>query len=117
MITKTQGILIREICEIQCNSLDTIIINTEIGKGREEILKSFGLTRKDFDKVIIKSRLEFQKVYEDPNKFYDLNYEGFIVALFILGYLKEKYLEKYPKAISNLSNKIKQLMDVNEYQN
>ena len=104
MITKTQAFLIREICELQCNSLDEILISIDIGNDREEILINHGLTRKDFDKAIINSRVEFQKVIDNPENIFSLSYEGLLVSLFILMYLKDKYLDRYPNAIENMRN-------------
>ena len=110
VLSKPQAFLIKKICDLQCNSLDEIIINPNLGEDRELILANHGLTRKDFDEATFKSRREFQKVVDNPEYLYKLSYEGLLVSLFILIHIKDEYSFKWPNAIENMRIKLSNLL-------
>lgn len=118
MVTKAQRFLIKKICELQCEALDLVIADPYLKPEHEDMLKTFGVSRKEFDVEIIKTRKLFQKVLENPDDFYNLDYHGFLISMFILNkYLSREYMNRYPNAINNLHRKLESLTSSSEFMN
>ena len=111
MLTKAQKIIVREICSIQFESLNDILLQTDLGEDDsgeryEDILKEFGCSRKDFDKELIDTIAKFKEIYKDPEEVYTLEELDLIVFKHVLHNFRHKWEDQYPKALDNLWNKL-----------
>ena len=113
MITPTQEFLIKEICDIQTSSLESVFMEPNMIPEHEEILINYGATRKDYDAVILKSRTNFITLKDNPHALETLNSMELLIVLFILTHIQEEYGDKYPKAIKNLAERVNKIRELN----
>ena len=111
MLTDAQKTIVQEVCSIQFNSLNDILIKTELGEDDqgdryEDILADMGFDRKDFDDELIKTILQFKGLNDDPEKVFELKELDAIVFKHILHNFRHRWEERFPKALSNLWNKL-----------
>jgi len=111
MLTDAQKTIVREVCSIQFNSLSDILIKTDLGEDDqgeryEEILADMGFGRKEFDKELIKTILEFEGLNDDPEKVFELKELDAIVFKHILHNFGHRWENRFPKALSNLWDKL-----------
>ena len=111
MLTEAQNIIVQEVCSIQFESLEDILINVDLGSDEEgdkyeDIFIELGIKRSDFDEKLIETWKNFQLVYEKPEKVYQLEELDLLIFKHILHNFGRKWDNKYPKALSNLWNKL-----------
>jgi len=113
MLTDAQKVIVKDVCSIQFQSLEDILIDPDIGETEdgdkyEDIWDDLGITRIDFDKALIYTIRNFKHVYKDPAQVYFLDDLDMLVFRHILHNFDQelKWTEKYPKAYSNLWNKL-----------
>lgn len=111
MLTDAQRIIVRKICSIQFESLNDILLQTDLGEDDtgekyEDILREFGCSRKDFDEELIDTIVKFKEIHKDPERVYTLEELDLIVFKHILYNFRHKWEDQYPKALNNLWNKL-----------
>lgn len=111
MLTEAQNVIIKEVCSIQFESLEDILINADLGEDEEgekyeDIFIELGIERKDFDEKLIETIKNFQMVYDDPQKVYQLEELDLMVFRHVLHNFQHKWGNRFPKALSNLWNKL-----------
>lgn len=111
LLSPAQRIIIREVCSIQFTSLSDILIQTNLGIHKsgysyEEILEDLGLNRHDLDIELIQTIEEFKVINKDPDKVFSLGELDMLVFRYILFNFSIKWVNRYPKAYTNLWNKL-----------
>ena len=118
MLTQPQILIIKDVCSIQFKSLEDIIMKIDLGsvddEPYEQILSDLGCTRKDFDEELINTYNNFRIVFEDPESIYNLNELDMTIFKHILHKWEHKWVGNYPKALSNLWNKLFLVSAINE---
>jgi len=122
MLTDAQKIIVQEVCSIQFNSLNDILIKTNLGDDDEgdkyeDILADMGFDRKDFDEKLIDTLFEFRTLYDCPDKVFGLRDLDAIIFKHILHNFGHRWENRFPKALSNLWNKLFLLTMANEIHN
>lgn len=119
-LSEPQKRLIREICQIQYNTLTEILLSSELGTNSwgekwEDVLESMDLSREEFDDGITETVKTYQNINNDPNTlFSSLNEFDFKVFEYILELLDDQLLVLYPKAYENLLVKVDLWKDIIE---
>ena len=111
MFTDAQKFIIRQVCSIQFKSLEDILIKTDLGINGEgekysDIFAEYEISRKEFDEQLIKTYKKFQEIENEPDKLFELDELDFLVFKHILYAWEGDWIDKYPKAIKNLWNRI-----------
>jgi hypothetical protein len=125
IFTPAQQIIIKDICSLQFQVLEKILIEPILGKAEdeddftiEEMLAMHGCDRKDFDKGLIDAYEQFQKLHKDPDKLFELGRYEMAVFIQILHVLEDDmWKDTYPNALLNLWNKIFIWETTNEMRN
>lgn len=106
MLTNAQLEIIKTVCSHQFKSLESILLEPDLEEDYTLILEAHGCTRKDFDTALINTRKEFQIVWDNPEKLFGLDNLDIEIFKFILMSIQNKFINRYPKALNNLLNKI-----------
>ena len=111
MLTEAQNIIIKEVCSIQFESLEDILIQIDLGEDEEgeryeDIFIELGILRKDFDERLVETIENFKIVYKEPERIYQLEELDLMIFRHILHYFSRRWDGRYPKALSNLWNKL-----------
>ena len=119
MLTPAQENIIREVCSIQFTSLEDILMKVNLGNDSEDepyeqILSDMGCTRRDFDEELFGTYNNFKEVHSDPEKVFKLCEIDLLIFKHILHKWEHKWMEKYPKALTNLWNKLFLFSAINE---
>jgi len=111
MLTEAQNTIIQEVCSIQFKSLEDILIRVDLGEDEEgeryeDILNELRILRKDFDEKLIETINNFQWVCNDPRRIFQLEELDLMVFRHVLHNFRYKWENRFPKALSNLWNKL-----------
>lgn len=111
MLTEAQNTIIQEVCSIQFESLEDILISIDLGEDEEgdryeDIFIELGIERKDFDEKLVETIDNFQWVHSDPERIFKLEELDLMVFRHILHNFRHRWESKFPKALSNLWNKL-----------
>lgn len=106
-LSREQQTIIKQICFIQLNSLRRIYNNKH--QSDQDIINV--LIENEVDEGGFKEKIEeklnnFKELHKNPNKLGKLNNIDLSAFRHILANIEENYKEKYPKAISNLWNRL-----------
>lgn len=114
MMSSGQRAIIRDICDIQKNSLVRIISESDLGKysdgegsSIQELLDDLGLERKDFDTELFGNAERMDQIINDPDNILDyLDDLDLVVFKYILHNFRSRWEYDFPKALANLWDKI-----------
>lgn len=111
MLTEAQKTIIQEVCLIQFESLEDILIKVDLGysgdgEHYDDIFTELGIDRSDFDETLVETFRNFESIHGDPEKVFELEEMDLIIFRYILHHFGRKWENKYPKALSNLWNKL-----------
>lgn len=106
-LSREQQTIIKEICFIQLNSLRRIYNNQhQSDQDIINVLIENEIDENDFKEKIEEKLNNFKELHKNPNKLSKLNNIDLSAFRHILANIEENYKEKYPKAISNLWNRL-----------
>ena len=111
MITEAQKTIIKEVCSLQFEALEEIIMKPELGEdddgiSYEEILNQYGCTRKDFDFELKATYCKFGEVQDNPELVFTLDELDMLIFRHILHNFAAKWEDRFPKALANLWTKL-----------
>lgn len=111
MLTEAQNTIIQEVCSIQFESLEDILINVDLGTDEdneryEDIITELGILREDLDEKLIETIHNFQGVHDEPAKIFQLEELDLMVFRHVLHNFGHRWENRFPKALSNLWNKL-----------
>lgn len=105
-LTEAQLIIIRTVCSYQFKSLQSLLLQPDLDQEYLDILESYDATRKDYDDTLMETHKQFQEVWKDPEKLFELEDIDLEVFKFILGHIQGDFVNIYPKALNNIWNRI-----------
>jgi hypothetical protein len=122
IFTEAQRIIIREICSLEFESLESIIETPTLGEYEdgfsiEEMLEQHGCNRNDFNESLLDCYNQYQKLYDDPDSLFSLKRYEMLIFIQLLHLLENNWKDKYPNALLNLWNKIFIWETINEIRN
>lgn len=111
IFTSAQQTIIRELCSIEFQTLEGILIKPVLGDldedfTIEEILMMHGCTREDYDKELLDAYKQFQLLHDNPDTLFNLGHYEILIFIQVLHLLEDQWMDRFPNALINLWNKI-----------
>lgn len=105
--TPEQNLIIRQLCQIQLESLKRIQDNNDkSGEDITMLLISEDLPKAEFLERLVQRMEKFEDLHEDPEDLRGLDNEDLSMFRHLLCNIEDLYNEDYPKAVSNLWNRL-----------
>ena len=113
--TPAQRIIIKKICILQLDSLRRLLYNeSDMDLDLEMFLIENEISREEYDKQLIENISKFKKLTQNPDDLRVLDEYDLSKFRHILATLENKFNAKFPKAVSNLWQRLFMIERISE---
>ena len=113
--TPAQRTIIKKICILQLDSLRRLLYNeSDMDLDLEMFLIENEISREEYDKQLVENISKFKKLTKNPDDLRVLDNYDLSKFRHILATLENKFNERYPKAVSNLWQRLFMIERISE---